>query len=338
MKKAQRLPTFQDEQVLHLAYVASPMIAAWQSGKIAMKSIAHGHHPGERLASSTLPGLKVIGYWNAERPQDWGLPWHRNEGVEFSFQSSGSNYFETANFSGDIVAGDLSITCPWQLHRVGNPHVQVGIRQWFMIDMGVDYPNKEWKWPSWIILTKEDKKTLSQLLMQNQRPVCRLSYRGVELWRRLYLALQKNEKESQISPLAILLNEILYLLIRELQSHLLDQPDDSSIAVRLIDEFFHEMKERPNLLAKPWTLSAMAARCGMSNSIFCRHCQQLTNSTPKSYLNKLRIEYAAQALTADPEYPITELAIDCGFDSSQYFATVFKKMMQKTPTEYRNKK
>ena len=31
-----------------------------------------------------LPGLKMAGYWDADSDQDWGLPWHRNEGIELT--------------------------------------------------------------------------------------------------------------------------------------------------------------------------------------------------------------------------------------------------------------
>jgi AraC-like DNA-binding protein len=45
--------------------------------------------------------------------------------------------------------------------------------------------------------------------------------------------------------------------------------------------------------------------------------------------------YRAKYLLREPDRPITAIALDLGFSSSQYFATVFKKLVGLTPGEYR---
>ena len=45
--------------------------------------------------------------------------------------------------------------------------------------------------------------------------------------------------------------------------------------------------------------------------------------TPTQYLNHLRLEQAARMLKNNEQKSITEIALQCGFYSSQYFATVF---------------
>jgi len=37
-----------------------------------------------------LPKVKSLAYWDAHELQDWGLGWHRNEGIELTFLESGS--------------------------------------------------------------------------------------------------------------------------------------------------------------------------------------------------------------------------------------------------------
>ena len=57
--------------------------------------------------------------------------------------------------------------------------------------------------------------------------------------------------------------------------------------------------------------------------------------TASEYLNSCRIEKARQLLTTkNQSSTILDIAMKCGFDSSQYFATVFKKKTGMSPSQY----
>ena len=56
----------------------------------------------------------------------WGLDWHRNEGIEFTWLEQGTLPFATDDVETVLRPGDLTITRPWQRHRVGAPHVTPG--------------------------------------------------------------------------------------------------------------------------------------------------------------------------------------------------------------------
>ena len=58
--------------------------------------------------------------------------------------------------------------------------------------------------------------------------------------------------------------------------------------------------------------------------------------TPKQYINKLRIRHACHRLKYT-DYTIKSIALNSGFDSYEYFINVFKKLLDCTPTEYRNR-
>jgi len=78
----------------------------------------------------------------------------------------------------------------------------------------------------------------------------------------------------------------------------------------------------------------MAAQCGLSRTQFSAYCKELTGLTPMQYLMRCRVEQAARMLTLHPELSITEIALACGFNSSQYFATVFRTYQGCTPSAY----
>ena len=69
--------------------------------------------------------------------------------------------------------------------------------------------------------------------------------------------------------------------------------------------------------------------------IFLKYSKQLTNMTPAHYLNYCRVEAAAEMLGADLSKSVTEVALACGFSSSQYFASVFRRHYGCTPNAYR---
>ena len=56
--------------------------------------------------------------------------------------------------------------------------------------------------------------------------------------------------------------------------------------------------------------------------------------SPISYINKIRIEKAA-ALFKNSDRSITEIAMEVGFDDSNYFSRIFKKQMGMSPREYK---
>ena len=108
---------------------------------------------GAKAPPHTLPGVKSLGFWDADHRQDWGLDWHRNEGIELTLLESGRLPFSVDGQDLDLKPGDLTITRPWQLHRVGRPHVTACRLHFLILDVGVRRPHQRWKWPPWLVLS-----------------------------------------------------------------------------------------------------------------------------------------------------------------------------------------
>jgi AraC family L-rhamnose operon regulatory protein RhaS len=85
-----------------------------------------------------------------------------------------------------------------------------------------------------------------------------------------------------------------------------------------------------------WTLQKMADTCDLGRTQFAKHCKDLTNMSPVEYLQSCRIEKAKSPLLGDVENCITDIAADCGFDSSQYFSNTFRKVVGCSPREFRH--
>jgi AraC family L-rhamnose operon regulatory protein RhaS len=90
-------------------------------------------------------------------------------------------------------------------------------------------------------------------------------------------------------------------------------------------------------LPENWTIEQMAHSAGVGLTRFTHHCKQLTNLTPMRYLAMKRIEMSKNILIENRDFSVAEVAYSCGFATSQYFSTVFKRQEKCTPIEYRRK-
>ncbi|RDY26376.1 AraC family transcriptional regulator [Romboutsia weinsteinii] len=85
--------------------------------------------------------------------------------------------------------------------------------------------------------------------------------------------------------------------------------------------------------SNPISLEDLSKAAGMTPKYFCRFFFEMSNKTPIEYLNFYRIESACdQLITTD--LPVTEIALNCGFNDLSYFIKTFKKHKGITPKQY----
>lgn len=80
-------------------------------------------------------------------------------------------------------------------------------------------------------------------------------------------------------------------------------------------------------------ISALAKEAEMSEVHFRNEFKRSYGEAPLAYLKKVRIENAKHLLRSG-YHSVTEVAMDCGFESTSYFSYEFKRMTGKTPSEY----
>lgn len=79
----------------------------------------------------------------------------------------------------------------------------------------------------------------------------------------------------------------------------------------------------------------VSALVRLSTGYFHELFQRETGTTPARYHQRLRISAAKRRLI-EHGASITDVAMELGFSSSQYFSTTFKKVVGLTPQSYRN--
>lgn len=298
-----------------------------------MTGVARGGYPGRRLGAGEARGLCSAACWDASIDQAWGLDWHCNEGIEVGWLESGSLEFATEDGAFLLRPGDLTITRPWQRHRVGSPNVSASRYHWIILDVGVRGPNGSWRWPGWVLLGRGDRDLLARSIRLNAQPVwppheavaagfCSLA-RAVASPRRAVIGAQ------------VAINEVLLALCDLFQRERPPLDETFSSGERAVRLFLENLRHR---VGEGWTLESMAEECHLGRTQFSRHCRQLTNRSPLDYLAQCRIARAKHLLACRADVPVTEIGFLCGFSSSQYFATKFREVTGCAPRDWRGRR
>lgn len=85
---------------------------------------------------------------------------------------------------------------------------------------------------------------------------------------------------------------------------------------------------------KEISVSELARICGLSKPYFSSIFKQIFRTTPKAYVNALRIAKAKNMLEFS-DLPIKEVASSCGFQNLNTFFYAFKKSTDMTPSEFK---
>lgn len=82
------------------------------------------------------------------------------------------------------------------------------------------------------------------------------------------------------------------------------------------------------------SVGSIAAAVGVSSRYLTRLFQEQLNLGVSTYITYVRISKSIDFMFANPQYPLTELALDMGFSSQQHFSKVFKEKMGLPPKKY----
>lgn len=325
---------FYDVHGTHKADTCENLKAAKERGELFHAAYAHGCYPGRKMPPKMLPELCVACVWDANTDQSWGLPTHRNEGIEFGYLTRGNLDFTVEGAPYKLKAGDLTITRPWQPHQVGNPQITASRMHWLILDVGVRRPNDPWKWPKWINIAPHDLQRLTRLLSHNEQVVWQGNKQIEHCFEKIAEHVESAETpEAAQSRLQLYVTELFIEVFEMLQKNQVELNARLSSTRRSVEMFLNGLTAHVDF---PWTLEDMARHCNLGRSRFAHYCKRITNMTAAEYLTHCRVEKAKQMLRGKTDKTILDIALDCGFDSSQYFATVFRKKTGQTPSQYRN--
>ncbi len=84
----------------------------------------------------------------------------------------------------------------------------------------------------------------------------------------------------------------------------------------------------------PWSLESLAAKAGLSRSVFAARFRARLGETPMAYVSRWRLRVAARWLR-ETDLSVSEVLHRLGYASAAAFNRAFKRAYRKAPSEYR---
>jgi len=269
------------------------------------------------LSAMDLPGARVLGRYRYRTPHT-PLPAHRHRGmIEICYLHRGHQHYELEGRRYDLRGGDVLVTMPGEWHSTGPDPENRGVLYWLILQ-----PQAAGR--RFLGLPQRDATTLTRALQQLPSRHFRAP-RGCHAVLEAVIAGAPKAGALEVIARRCTLVGLLLDLIRASQSRAIRGSEEWLAPVlRLMHEQLDCNRQVPEF----------AAVAGLSVSHFKARFRDAIGTGPAEYFLGLRIEEAKRRLRATTE-PITRVAMDLGFGSSQSFATAFHRLAGCPPTVYR---
>lgn len=217
-----------------------------------------------------------------------------------------------------IYGNEAFLTFPYEIHQNGDSSQSPCEYYGFQINL------KERD--TLLGLNKEYSNYLSDLLLTMKSRHLYLSSTEISLIRQVF-NLFSSKDEHDIRTAVLSLSSFLFnLQYMKPVEHELQKVLDENIqkAILYISEN----------LSVSISLDKLAEISGYSLSRFKAKFKEEIGIPPSEYITLQKIKYAKKLLETT-DMSITELAYELGFSSSNYFSSVFKKILNTTPQQYK---
>ena len=270
------------------------------------------------MADIGLPEVPVVGVYIQTCAAD-RLEIHQHSGIfEAVYMVRGQQFFTISEKDYHLKSNDIFITAPDILHGSGSHIMEKAFFYWLQLRMPADGQ-------SILCLDAQSSARLCGSLRDikiNQFSGTKKIARNFEEIFRLYYS---DYPLRTISISNLLVDILLNLLsCANLPEKSLISPDIQA-AISLIE----------NTQQRFLSVEEMAQTSGLSVSRFKCKFKRQTGLPPGEYQLRSKIEFADNLLKTTKK-TITQIAYDCGFSSSQYFATVYKKFTHSIPKDVRS--
>ncbi len=257
---------------------------------------------------------------------------HRNPGMEIVLVEQGHLDWAVEQRPEVLNPGSVFFTLPWQVH--GSLTLQEPRNRIFFVLFPLNQLDRpagnHLGLPPSLGFSSEEEEMLGRILV----PARRHSWPASTLLKELFPKLVRRlDGTSEIDAMAA--RSLLRALVVELAGIVSQAATGPGCrlpeSTRRVERFLASLF---GTLDHPWTLDGMADACSVKRTQLANLCKQLSGYPPMLYLSRIRFEKACELLR-ETEKSITDIAFECGYNSSQYFAETFKGFSRMTPSDYR---
>ncbi len=281
------------------------------------------------LVQSFDPKLPLqVRFYNYDARRDFRRCRHAY--FELFYLNSGQGLFHLGNQSFPVSAGDLILVNNTHFHNLELPSRRAAAARGMILYFQPEMFRG---------LSREDAAYLEPFQQQDPNfPFAIPASSGVpstvaELMHSIAALLPATSPRARLTAKTYL-KLILVHLINYYAAYCGQQPsfDQKHRLIARLDPLFRYLDEH---YAEPVSLDDAARLVHLSKSHFIHLMKQVTGMSFVAYLNQFRVS-KAQALLAETDRSLTEIAHETGFCDQSYFGQVFRKLVHMTPREYRD--
>lgn len=244
------------------------------------------------------------------------LATHRNPGLEIVFVRRGHLLWQTEGVVESVPPGSVYFTLPEQEH--GSAEEFEPGHEWIFV---VFAPGRDGPLHPELGFSKTEAREIVSLLRTSRRHSLGGS-RAMETWLLSLVEESRSDAPFREGRIAALGRLAVIELVRCAQAHGRQrEPLVRSGARERLRSLVAAIAKEPT---RDWKVGRMAARCRLGRTRFADLFKAETGDSPVRFLQRMRVREACRLLR-ETDRPITHIALECGFGTSQYFAHVFKR-------------
>lgn len=256
---------------------------------------------------------------------------HKNRGMEITLVERGMLDWMVEGRAESVVPGTVFFTLPWQAHGSVQAEEPDNTVYHVLFRLACDYvkPCGTFRFPPRLGFDVAETTALSRTFAGSVRH----GFRATPAMRWLMPALiseLQSAHDLRGAHAVSLLRGVLVELKRIINGEAVNEETHSPSEIK-VQSLLEALSADAG---QDWTLAQMASFCGLQRTRLNTIVQKLTGGTPMEYLFRLRIEHA-KTLLRETDIGVTGIAFECGFSSSQYFASTFRRVTGMTPSTYR---
>ncbi len=251
---------------------------------------------------------------------------HYNKGIEFCYVNKGRYEWVVDDKNYLIFPGNGFVTCPWQQHGSPRDVVDLGEIYWIVIKPELFTEGGFFYLGDWSRFSSSENKLIGAVLSKNLKHTIQKAQPLKILFENLRHEIE-NKKFGYFQRVSNLVEEFLIDTVRIIQS--------KENQIKENRNWFNDFNDLINAnISKKWKLNDLAQLNNIGITTLTQLVKRYTGYTPANYIIYLRLEKAKEQLRNSSK-KLTNIALDCGFYSSQHFSSTFSRWAGMTPSAYR---
>jgi len=272
-------------------------------------------HPAE----FGIPDCYLLGRYNHVSAMQGLQPHAHPAAMEICHLVRGRQIYEVNGDHFPMVGGDLFITFPGEIHSTDRLPQEKGILYWMILRLP--------KQGAWLELPSQEGAALRDALWQLPERLFRGNARITEILDEMMVHLLHPANGLTALRVRTRMHDFLLEVIRLAHEPSPPRPPSGRGLGRVLSHIDRNLEH-------PLEVPALAEVAGLSVPQFQARFKAQFGVPPGEYVLRTKVKHATQRLQKSQQ-PITRIAFDLGFGSSQYFSTVVKKFTGRTPSEIR---